>query len=44
MRKTSSVRVGLMVGTVMAGGLGAMPAASQGLGDLVGVAMVTGTC
>ncbi|HEV7319215.1 MAG TPA: hypothetical protein VGO04_11465 [Ensifer sp.] len=44
MREASSARLGLMAATVMAGGLASMPAASKGLGDLTGVAILTGTC
>lgn len=44
MRATSSLFFGLLAATVTTGGLASVPAVAQGMGDLSGVAMVTGTC
>ncbi len=44
MRATSILCFGLLAATMMMGGLASVPAAAQGMGDLNGVAMVTGTC
>ncbi|WDZ75927.1 hypothetical protein PWG15_15085 [Ensifer adhaerens] len=44
MRATISLRSSMMAATAMPGSLAGLPAAAQEMGDLTGVAMVTGIC